>query len=293
MKITFNPTIKNYQTCFKTQKHSNAFNRVANYNLNFGKRAIYVIDYEGNYEKFESAQQAKEKYNMSNISHILTGKISTSKNKTLIYADEMELKNGEINLKAINKALLAFRDASKQPVYVIDFYGNIQKFENIASASKLLNIEQGAISSVLTQNIGVVRGCIFAKAFDIEKRDKNGKLLKNEDGSPVVDFKKINKLREDFLYVGKYFPIVSIDKDGNIEQFKDTIQASLKTNNNATNIRKSLQYGIITQEKYTYARLADVVQVDEFGDVVFDENNDFAIDYDKVEQLRQMAFERK
>ena len=48
-----------------------------------------------------------------------------------------------------------------------------------------------------------------------------------------------------------------------------------------------------TQEKYAFARLSDIVQIDEFGDVVFDENNDFAIDYDKVEEFRRLVFDKR
>lgn len=31
-------------------------------------------------------------------------------------------------------------------------------------------------------------------------------------------------------------------------------------------------------------RLSDVVKVDEFGDVVYDENNDYQLDYDKINE---------
>ena len=59
------------------------------------------------------------------------------------------------------------------------------------------------------------------------------------------------------------------------------------------NIEQSIMKQSITQEKFAYVRLADVVLIDEFGDVVFDENNDFAIDYDKVEHFRRTTFKKQ
>jgi len=56
IQITFNPIIKNYKTYFKPSKANvlkhennqnlNGLDCLANYNLSFGTRAIYAIDYD-------------------------------------------------------------------------------------------------------------------------------------------------------------------------------------------------------------------------------------------------------
>ncbi len=291
MQITFNPTIKNQQRYFKTQNHSSAFNDVANYNLNFGKRAVYAIDYDGNYEKIESISKAKNTI-PSAIEAVLNGRCTALDDKTYIYADCAETPEGKIDTNAIYKAILRFQNAQNQPIYAIDFYGNLQRFSNRKEASIAFNIPLNNINQALNHVIETTNGYAFIRAFDVEMRDKDGKLLKDENSKPILDMETINKLRERFLYAGKGFAIVSIDIKGNIIQYQNLKEAAKKTANKRENVAQVLLNGKITQGKYAYARLADVVLIDEFGDVVYDENNDFIIDYDKVEQIRQMAFKK-
>lgn len=303
MKITFNPIIKQQQTYFnkpnkttsiQIQAQSNLLKleHVGNYNLFFGRnpKAIYSIDYEGNCEKFESVQAAKDKHS-SVVSRILKGDISASNNKTYVYADYIELPDGKINPNALWKSLLAFRDAKSQPVYSIDYYGNIKKYNNAKDASNPLGITESNINRVLNQTNLATRGYVFISAFDVEMRNKNGKLLKDENGKPIIDIKAINKARENFLKTGTNYPIVQIDKNGNITRFRSIKEASEKTSDSTNAIAHSLSMGRKCQKKYIYVRLEHVVLVDENGDVMCDENNDFAIDYDKLERARRTTFQ--
>ena len=305
MKITFNPLIKKQQTYLNLSKTNVLQNQkqlnlsgldcATNYNLAFCSRtprAIYAIDYDGNYERFDSIAQAAKGESYEAIKQVLSGRNNSGNNKIYIYADEVDKDNIGIMPKIINDALLNFRNANNQPIYAIDFQGNIQRFDNVASAVGVLCIDKDMISKVLRHAKETSRGYVFVRAFDIELRDENGKLLKNEDNKPIVDTKQINKLRARFLGKGKDFPVVSIDKNGNVKQYKDTTQVTKHFETKRTNIQQSIMSNRIFQKSYVFARLVDVVLIDEFGDVVYDENNDFAIDYDKVEEFRQMAFEK-
>ena len=305
MKITFNPTIKNHKTYFKptslnTLKPENnqnldGLNCVVNYNLAFcsRKRAVYAINYDGSYERFDSIAQAAKGESYEAIKQVLSGRNNSGNNRVYIYADEVEKDNIAIMPDVINNALLNFRNADNQPIYAIDFQGNMQRFDSVANAVEVLRIDKDMISKVLRHTKKTSRGYVFIRAFDVELRDKNGKLLKGEDNKTIVDMKKINELRARFLDKGKDFPIVSIDKNGNVEQYQDITQAIKHFETKRINIQQSIMSNRIFQTNYVFTRLADVVQIDEFGDVVFDENNDFVIDYDKVEKLRQMAFREK
>ena len=281
MKITFNPTIK--IKC----------SRINACNPNFcrGKKAIYAIDYEGNYEKLESMSDVKNATPCA-ISSVLSEKCAIKDNKTYIYAHEAELPDGKVDTSAIYRALSRFQDAQNQPIYVIDFNGNIQRFDNRKQASVALNIYLGSINQALNQTLEAIHGYVFIKAFDVELRDKNGKLLKDENNNPILDKEAINKLRENFLYIGRDFPIVSIDKEGNITHYQNIKEASLKTNNKRANIAHSITSKKTTQEKCVFARLGDVVLVDKFGDVVFDCDDNYVIDYNKIEKIRQNAFKK-
>lgn len=302
MKITFNPAIKNQQTHFnksnkntavqiQTQSNLSGLECVGNYNLFFGRnpKPIYSIDYDGNYEKFESVQAAINKHSTV-VSRILGGEISASNNKTYVYADCIELSNGEVSTDELYKTLLVFRDANSQPIYSVDYFGNIKRYNSIKDASISLGIADSNISRVLNQINITIRGYVFISAFDVEMRDKNGKLLRDENDKPVVDTKAIDKVRENFLKIGKNYSIVRIDKDGNVTRFKNIKEASENSSNSAYAIRQSLTENAKYPKNYAYVRLSDVVLLNKFGDVVYDENNDFAIDYKKIERIRQQYF---
>lgn len=301
MKITLCSVAKNNHkypaNFFKTkdlkkqnQISLNGLNCIANYNLSFQKRAVYAINYDGSYEKFDDATTAKEKLNNSYVRNILEGKGIASGDKVFVYADELEQEDGKINVRALNRAILAFRDANSQPVYSINYQGEIQRFDTSTEASIVLGVNKAQISQNVTCNRKTSSEYIFVRAFDVELRDKHSRLLKDEDGNQVIDIDKINKLREKFLYKGHKFPVVRIERNGAIKIYGDMDEAALDLNCKKQNINQAMLNQRTTQEKYAFVRLSDIVQIDEFGDVVFDENNDFAIDYDKVEEFRRLAF---
>ena len=303
MKIVFNKPFNYHQPyLYKENKQNtspatkqsnlNGLDCFSNYNLTFGTRkprVVYMIDYDGTYERIKNISKI-EGTNKSAIGSVLCGKCTSLNNKTYIYADDVELPNGDVDINEIFKAILRFKETQNQPIYSIDYFGNVQRFENRKNASAQLHISLGDINKALNQKRNPVSGYAFVRAFDIELRDKNGKLLKSENNEPILDIYTISKLREGFLYAGKRFPVVSIDKKGNVVQYQNIKDASIKTDTKRINIDQSLLNQSITQGEYTYARLSDVVLIDEFGDVVFDKNNNFAIDFNKVNAIRKAVF---
>lgn len=297
MKITFNPIYnsniqvkQNKVNASKPQPNSKPQNLigldcVSGYNISFcAKRPVYIINYDGSYERFESQAEAGRKYSDFAMRCCLDGKIYASGSKILVYADEFENSDKKVNVSAINKILLNFKYASKQPLYSIDFSGNIQRFNDIKDATEKTGISKSDISCILSGKTEISRGYTFVKAFDVESRDENGKLMLDENDKPIVDIKKLNKARENFLKTTKNFPIVSLNKNGEIKQYHNSKEIADELDTTKDSIVGAIYYDNVVSDNYIFMRLSDVVKVDEFGDVVYDENNDYQLDYDKINE---------
>lgn len=296
MKITFNPTYKlniptkqNNIDTPNPQRNSNMKNLhglecLSNYNVSFGINAVYAIDYDGSFERYNSQIEAGKKYGKFTVQRSLDGKIYASGSKVFVLADEIENSEGEINTSVINKTLLNFRYANNQPVYSIDFNGNIQRYNSPNEAAEKTGISQSGVSLILSEEQETLKGYTFLKAFDVELRDKNGKLLLDENGKPLVNMKKLIKAREKNLKATKNFSIVSIDKNGNIKRYKNSKEIVDELGCTFHNVHSALSFDNVVRDNYIFMRLSDVVKVDEFGDVVYDENNDYQLDYDKINE---------
>lgn len=302
MKINFSK-IYSYQPTKKSDKPNttlqkkqnfvslNGLNCIASYNLAFGKRAVYAIKYDGSYQKFESVKDACNAFGISNINNTLNGITSASNGAVFAYADTLEEKDGTINPQALKKLLSGFEVASNQPIYMIDIHGTIHRFDKPTQAIEELHISQSQISELLNKNKGTVKGYVAIRAFDVDLRNESGALLKDKNGQQMIDRKKINKLRENFLYA-KNFPIAKIDSKGNIKQYANTEKAALDTNRKKRDIYSSLNTGRIISESFFFVRLSDIVARDANKDVVFDENNNFVIDDNKIQEFVKSRFRK-
>ena len=302
MKINFNPVIRNNSECYikinknyQPKMHSNAnlngIGCLANYNLPFCSRKIYSIDYDGNCETFSNIASAANKYDLGHcvVSRVLEGKQYVANGKTFVYADQVET-GGEINPEKLMATLLVFRDVYNQPIYSIDSSGNVIKYENITDASQKTGMSRPFISQSLTGTRGINKDCIFRRAFDIEKRDADCKLLKDEEWNPIIDTAVINKIRKEFLYKKHDFPVIRIDKNGNTKIYSCSQAAADDIGCERYLIRQSIVNEAMTQGKYAFARLSEMVLFDEKNNDVFDENNNFAIDLNKVAKRVEMVF---
>lgn len=286
-----NLSIKNTSIHSQTEQ-MNGLNCISNYNIPFCSRgSVYAINYDGSYEKMKNAAEAGKKYSGNAVYVCLDGKTYTSDDKVFIYADEIENKEGEVDSKAIQKALLNFKYANNQPIYSIDFNGNIQRFSCAKDAYKNLNISKNMVDQILAGILETIKGHTFIRAFDVEMRDENGKLLLDENMNPIVDMRKINKAREKNLQTQRDYPVIRVSETGEIKRYRNLKEVANDMDCAYQNVAKALSATRIIENKYILLRLSDFVLIDKFGDVVFDEDNNFAIDTDKVKNATKIAFE--
>lgn len=284
--------VTNKQSSLK-EHNLNALECMSNYNIPFCSHdGIYVFDYDGSYERLETAADAVRKYNAKNVYHCASSERYIANNKVFVYADEIESVYGRFIPGTIQKVLLNFKYAKNQPFYSVDIDGNIQRFDCASSAAEALEIQTPKIYRIAAGTPKTAKGYVFLKAFDIERRDKHGKILLDENGKPLVDMKKINKARESFLHVRQNYPIISVSKDGtikpykNVKEFMSDTECSYQVAINAIGIEK------IIQDKYILLRMEDFVEIDRFGDVLYDENNDFKLNLDKINQTAAKYFNK-
>ena len=159
-------------------------------------------------------------------------------------------------------------------------------------ASEKTGISRTLISQILTGIRGASRNYTFIKAFDVEKRDENYRILNGKNGNPIIDMEAINKAKEGFLYKKHSFPVIRVDKNGEIKIYSCIQDAADDMNHPKKLIQQSITNQSITQGNYTFARLSSVVQLDENNNVVYDEKNNYVIDLAKVEALRKATFKK-
>lgn len=272
---------KNHQLA----ENLNGLNCISNYNIPFcSGEAVYAINYDGSYERLNSAAEAGTKYSGNAVYACLSGKTYASDGRVFIYANEIENENREINLTAIQKALLNFKYANNQPIYSIDFNGNIERFDSPKDAYGKVDVSNSRINQILENTLETSKGYTFVRAFDVELRDENGKLLFDEDMKPLVDMKKINKAREKILHTQRDFPVIMVSADGETKTYKNLKDVADNIGYTYQNVAKALSSTRTIQNKYILLQLSDVVKVDESGDVEFDENNNFKLDFSVIDK---------
>lgn len=305
MKINFNPVIKYSQannitkipranqSCDRLTFSMNGLDCISSYNMPFCSKSVYQIDYDGNCIKYPSIISAAEANSCprESIKNIVEGKFYSFQGLTFAYAEQVET-NGEIDPEKLKIALLSFKSADNQPIYSIDASGAIEKHVNISEASQKTKVSRPMISQVLTGARGFCRNYTFIKAFDVEKRDANCRIQNDENGNPILDMEAINKAREAFLYKKHGFPIVRIDINGETKIYNCIRDAADDMKHSRELILQSIERQSLTKERYTFVRLSDVVLFDKNKNVVYDENNNYAIDSSKVEIFRRAAFEK-
>ena len=291
MKIIFNPSLKHYQInnnelCQKKSFFSemntniNSLDCISNYNISFCSKAVYVIDYDGSYEKYDKINDAIKKYGKT-LPTILHGTNFASGGKTYVYSSTIEDKDGNVNINKLSKALLAFRDAKTQPVYAVDYEGNIRRFESVIETEKALNIARELISCVLSDKAKVKSGYTFVKAFDLELRDKNAKIIYDQNQKPEISRVVLNKVRENFLYSPHNYPIASIDEKGEVRVYKNIDEIVSSSKNRKNNIIQAI-VNSRTSNGCAYVKLKDVVAIDKDGNVLYNEDGTYKLDQKKI-----------
>lgn len=273
------------------QIETSSLDCLANYNLSFGRKCVYAFDKYGNYKQYGSVKAAQQEHGIG-VKKVLSGEVCVSNAFTFAYASDIENKDGGFDMQALKNVMDNFKLAKNQPIYSIDFSGNIMKYDSIGAANSELGINVTNISSVLNGVNKLASGYMFVDAFDVEKRDAAFKLICDEDGNPVLDKKAINKARENFLYSSYNFPIVRVGVDGDVTVFESVSDLTQKTKYGKNYIFTAIK----SQQKcygYAFTKLADVVAKDKNDNVLYNEDGTFMIDSEKVNAHIQRVFKRE
>ena len=270
---------------------ANALECLANYNVSFGIQPVYAFCYDGTFEKYPKLKTIVEQDGRG-VGLVLDGKILTSNGKTYAYAKDVERRDGSIRPEVIGKVMKNFQLAKNQPIYSIDYQGNLTRFDCRGTASSELGVKHANISGVLNGVDKIASGYMFVNAFDVEKRDAEFKLICDEDGNPVVDKKIINKARENFLYSQYNYPVARVGVDGDVTVFESVSDLEQKTRYGKNYIFTAIKS---KQKCYGYAfiKLADVVAKDKNDNVLYNDDGTFMIDSEKVNASIQRVFKRE
>ena len=279
-----NSNVSNHQS----KLEANALECLANYNVSFGIQPVYAFCYDGTYEKYPMLKTIVEQDGRG-VGLVLDGKILTSNGKTYVYAKDVEKRDGSIRPETIGKVMKNFQLAKNQPIYSIDYQGNLTRFDCRGTASSELGVKHANISSVLNGVDKTASGYMFVNAFDVEKRDAEFKLIYDEDGNPAIDNKAINKARENFLYAPRNYPLVRIGKNGDVTSFRNVSAVVKQTKVNKSTVLNSISATQVYQENL-YVKLADVVAKDKDDNVLYNDDGTYMIDSAKVNEYRRRAF---
>ena len=150
-----------------------------------------------------------------------------------------------------------------QPVYAVDAYKNVQRFETRKEAATALGVSPTIISGVLQGQLNRTGNYTFLSPEEIERVD--------DDGNIKIDAKKLEEAKNKIVTA-----IYVIDKHKNYIRYETQKEASLSLGVATGNISRCL----LTAGKsngYVFVSATEVEKVDEKGNVV--------IDVEKIEKL--------
>ena len=165
-------------------------------NTHCGKKPkpVYAIDKDGNYERFESQAQAAHAIGVAqgNINQCILGKLNACKNYIFIDAEEVEFKKEgkavldedkihELIAQKIPYLQNPIIKRKPKPVYAIDVNGNYKKYASRKEISESLGISLYTVNAVVSGFQKSSCGMIFVNADKIEKTDKNGRIVVDEE----------------------------------------------------------------------------------------------------------------
>ena len=304
MKIYFNPittplyhqtyqqkTVKSNITKSQNKTTANSLECLANQNIAFCSTSIYMINYDGSYEKFDtvSAAAKKSKINSKSIYSVLNGKADSVKQKTCMFSQDVEDDEGEPLPGIIKLAINSFSDNKKMPIYAINHKGEYIRFDNHKEASKELGIVYSSIASILDNQKSIAKGWTFISAFEIEKRNKHGKILQDQNGFPVIDKEKIKKAKEKFLESPNNSPIIAIDKNLNTRIFENLNAAHKELDITPSQIYQAI-YEKHSLKGYAFEKLNEVVERNKNGEILYDANNNYLLDEEKIKKIAHKSF---
>ncbi len=235
------------------------------------KSAVYLIDKDGNYERYNTRTEAGKAISVSlqDISAAAKGRKKTIHGYIALNANEVEkiAQDGTIivdtekikeTIKTANETRTI--DVSENGFYAIDKNKNYKKFFSITDAKNELGIQYIRILNCLLNLENAANGYVFALGEDIDIQDKEGAL--------IPDLKKIE---QKVLYFENK-AIYAIAKDGKCTRYSSQKEASEALKIPLVNISRCINKKI--KETYGYSFLwAKEAEIESNGDkIILDEN---------------------
>ena len=255
---------------------------------------VYCVNRDGTVVKFESKIAASQFLNLpySSVASSLKGRLHETKGYCFLSAKDVEIVQEDGTTKVdeavLKKARESFEKAKTMPVYALDYDGNLTRYDSQTAASKDLEISISSISKCVLKDSHSAGRYIFIPASELEIRNNAGILIQDKKGRPILDSEKIRQELQRFskAYRGA---ICLIDYLGNIQVF-ETEQQAAKKGFSLAKVSRNMSGDTMLEGKYLVVKENDILQRDEMGKTIFDENGDYIYDIAKINKYLQ-AFE--
>lgn len=197
------------------------------------------------------------------------------------YKNNLNLKNNEnkkeylSNIDCLTRISMPYFCANlAKAVYLVDVVsGKSTKFNSSDDVARFLKVAKSYVYNA-TNGHKAIDGFSILKANEVELKDENGDVKLNAKGNPLLNQNVINQRRVEALEGIYDFPVLFFDKNGKVSFYST---------------KKLLAYSAIEPSDGRVVALKDVVLI-ENDQVVLDEENNFVLDYDKLEQLYNDTF---
>ncbi len=250
------------------------------YNLTFGsaKKPLYVIDKNGDYQKFEDRKSAKEALSIpiDGIDRCLQGKRLSSHGYGFVYADKIETINNR-GEKIIDEKKLADKiseivpaieaEPKSRPFYCISLKdGSVQKFNERSEAAKALSMSKGNVAQCLQGKRAYTHEYTFVYAEEIETLDENGNAVL--DKTKLKE--KLDQVNSFIDSLDKPIPIYAIDSNGRFKKYPSKANAAKMLGISTPHIIKVLNKEINKTGGYTFAFPGEIETINKDGVPVVD-----------------------
>ena len=144
-----------------------------------------------------------------------------------------------------------------QPVYAVDAYKNVQKFETRKNASNALGVNPSTISGILLGRLNRSGIYTFLSPEEVEKISSDGEIQ--------IDTQKVQNAQYKIVPA-----IYAIDKDKNYIRFNSQIEASRTLGIATGNISRCIHSEAGKSQGFVFVSATEVEKVDENGNEVVD-----------------------
>ena len=166
---------------------------------------IYSIDFQGNWKRFENRNALVTELGVkeSNLSMVLNGRRELSSGYMFVKAFDVEKRDSAFKLicdekgnpvvdqKVINKARENFLHAAQNfPIARIGQMGDVTVFESISSLVEKTNVNKSNVYNAIN-SLRITSGYSYARLEDLVAKDQEDNVLFNEDGTYMIDSKKV------------------------------------------------------------------------------------------------------